>query len=108
MKKPNSICNICHKPKKLDCDRCKPKKYEGIKTNNYSLYNSRKWRKFSHQLRKDNPLCKHCMEQGRTTPSQMVDHIREINKGGSIWDLINLQCLCNSCHAKKTGKSKRV
>jgi 5-methylcytosine-specific restriction protein A len=105
--KAKKICNKCRKVKGLSCSCIEPKKYEGIKQNNYSLYNSRKWRKFSHQLRKDNPLCKMCLDEGRTYESQMVDHIREINKGGSIWDINNLQCLCNKCHSKKSGRGSK-
>ena len=107
MIKAKKICNKCRKVKGVSCVCVDPKKYEGIKQNNYNLYNSRKWRKFSHQLRKDNPLCKMCLDEGKTNPSQMVDHIREINKGGSIWDISNLQCLCNSCHSKKSGRASK-
>ena len=108
MKKPKKICNSCRKIKGISCNCVAPKKFEGMKKNNYKLYNSRKWRKFSHQLRKDNPLCKMCLDEGKTTPSQMVDHILEINKGGSEWDVNNLQCLCNAHHAKKSGRSKKT
>ena len=108
MKKPAKICDICRKIKKEDCDRCKPKKYKGVKQNNYDLYNSSKWRKFAHALRKERILCEMCLSEGRTTASQMVDHIKEINQGGSIWDLSNLQCLCNKCHAKKSGRKAKV
>ena len=108
MKKPLSICSTCRKVKTLSCVCVPVKKFEGFKQNNYKLYNSRKWRTFSHKLRKDNPLCKLCLDEGRTTESSMVDHIREINAGGAIWDVNNLQCLCKSCHAKKSGKKKSL
>ncbi len=108
MIKPKKICNRCRRVKGLSCDCPEPKKFEGMKQNNYKLYNSRKWRKYSHQLRKDNPLCKMCLEEGRTTPSQMVDHIKEINRGGSIWDKSNHMCLCKKCHAKKSGRNNKL
>jgi len=107
MKKPKSICSSCRKIRGLSCVCIPTKKFEGMKQNNYSLYNSKKWRKFAHQIRKDNPLCKICLDEGRTTPSQMVDHIKEINRGGSEWDISNLQALCKKCHAKKTGRNSR-
>jgi len=107
LKKPLSICSSCRKVKGLSCV-CKPKTFEGFKQNNYKLYNSRKWRKFSHQLRKDNPLCKICLDEGKTTPSSMVDHIKEINSGGAIWDVNNLQCLCSKCHFSKSAKKKSL
>ena len=106
MIKAKKICPDCRKIKDLSCV-CPPKEsHQGFKKNNYNLYNSRKWRTFSHKLRKDNPLCKICLDEGRTTPSSMVDHKRSINSGGSIWDVNNLQCLCSSCHAKKSAKDK--
>ena len=103
MKRPKSICGTCRRIKGLSCN-CKPKKFEGFKQNNYKLYNNRRWRKFAHALRKEFPLCQHCLEEGITTPSQMVDHKKPINDGGAIWDKPNLQVLCNPCHAKKTSK----
>lgn len=36
-----------------------------------------------------------------------VDHIVEKAEGGSDEDLANLQTLCNSCHAAKTGKYQK-
>jgi 5-methylcytosine-specific restriction endonuclease McrA len=92
--------------KTLSCV-CKPvKKFEGFKQNNYKLYNSSKWRKFAHALRKEFPLCYTCRKEGRTTACQMVDHVKNINLGGSIWGKDNLRTLCNKCHAKKTSLDK--
>ena len=108
MKKALKYCGTCRKIKDLSCV-CKPiEKFKGFKQNNYKLYNSRKWRKFAHSLREQNPLCKMCLDEGRTTPSSMVDHIKEINTGGAIWELDNLQCLCKSCHAKKSGRKESL
>ena len=106
MKKANKICDSCRKIRNVSC-KCEPKKsHQGFKKNNYSLYNSRRWRSYAHKLRKQNPLCKICMNEGRTTPSSMVDHIKPINHGGPIWDVDNLQCLCKKCHAVKSSKDK--
>jgi len=106
MVKAKKICGKCRKVKELSCICPKPKKFENMNTDNYDFYNSYKWRKLSKQLRKDNPLCLICLQKGITTPSQMVDHIQPISKGGSKWDLNNLRCLCHKCHNSKTGKSK--
>ena len=107
MKKPKKICQCCRKVKGVSCI-CKPKEaYKDIKKTNYKLYNSSKWRKYAHAFRRENPLCKMCLDEGRTTPSEMVDHVKEINKGGSIWDESNHQCLCNNCHAKKSGRASK-
>ena len=106
MKKPLKICNQCRKPKKEGCVECKPKAFENISKTNYKLYNSTKWRKYAHSLRREEPLCRLCLKEGITKASEMVDHIRPINKGGSIWNRDNLQCLCHKCHNKKTSKDK--
>lgn len=67
------------------------------------FHNSRLWR---DQIRPDflrrNPLCAVCLEQGRTTPAAVVDHIVSITDGGSRTDDNNLQGLCKSCHESKT------
>ena len=104
--KIGKICATCKKPKRDDCDRCKPKPYDNIDQSNYSFYNSYKWRQKSKSFRKRNPLCDECLKNGRTTPSEMVDHIKPISKGGDKWNDNNLRALCNSCHGRKTGKSK--
>ena len=107
MIKATKICNQCRKPKRADCDRCKPStkhNYNTIDQSNNNLYNSRKWRKFSKQFKIENPLCKKCLQEGRTTPSYVSDHIQPIRKGGAIWDKNNLQALCKTCNAKKTAK----
>jgi 5-methylcytosine-specific restriction protein A len=104
--KPLKICSTCRKPKKPDCEQCKPKAFSGINKDNYSFYNSTQWRKVSKGYRKRHPLCKHCEEIGRVTPSAVVDHIKPIDKGGDKWNSSNLQALCHKCHNKKSAKSK--
>lgn len=37
-------------------------------------------------------------------PGDCVDHIKRIEDGGAKWDWSNLQTLCNSCHARKSGQ----
>ena len=72
---------------------------------NSSFYNSRRWRSISKTFRKRNPLCAQCTRDGNgPTPSACVDHIKPISMGGSMVSTKNLQSLCNSCHAKKSGK----
>jgi 5-methylcytosine-specific restriction protein A len=103
--KKKTICGKCHKIKRDDCDKCKKKPFEGISHENQSFYNSTRWRKYSLALRRENPLCEECLRQGKTTKSEVVDHIKPISKGGDKWDIDNLRCLCHICHNKKTAKS---
>ena len=71
---------------------------------NKSVYNNRKWRKFSAAYKKRNPFCVKCEAEGRVTASTVTDHIERINEGGDIYDENNLQALCKSCHNSKSGK----
>ena len=69
-----------------------------------SFYNSKQWRSLRRYYIQMNPLCELCEKQGFTISGQCVDHINPISNGGSKTSLNNLQTLCNSCHAYKTGK----
>jgi 5-methylcytosine-specific restriction enzyme A len=54
-------------------------------------------------LRRAGHACEIC---GRTNTRLFADHIQEVKDGGSLLDLANGQCLCGSCHTKKTLKEK--
>lgn len=51
-----------------------------------------------------------CVKCGRSDGKIDVDHIKGKEETGGIWDnsLENLQTLCTSCHAKKTGIGGRI
>ena len=51
-----------------------------------------------------NPLCAECDRHALVTPGEVVDHVKELKDGGDPWDVENLEVLCRSCHAKKTGE----
>lgn len=80
------------------------RKAHANRRNDNSFYQLSAWRKASHAYRKAYPLCAECERQGRTTPAQMVDHIKPLADGGAAFDWNNLQALCNQCHAIKSGK----
>lgn len=63
----------------------------------------RKWRK--RVLAKD-PLCVHCLPDGRVTPSIIADHIVPIRDGGARFDLNNGQGLCQTHHNRKTARER--
>ena len=106
MKKSIKICNSCGKPKMEGYCKCVKVKSHNIDQSNYKLYSSYKWRKFAHKLRDERILCELCLQEGRTTECQMLDHITPINRGGSVWSLSNLMVLCNHCHAVKSAKDR--
>lgn len=65
------------------------------------------WKNLSAAYRREHPLCEQCAKEGRITPADVVDHIREISDGGALMDWENLQSLCHSCHNKKTKAAAR-
>lgn len=48
------------------------------------------------------PLCRHCYERGIITASVTPDHVIPLKDGGTESE-INIQCLCEQCHAIKTA-----
>jgi 5-methylcytosine-specific restriction endonuclease McrA len=64
------------------------------------------WRKRSaFQLRQE-PLCAHCLEQGRITPAKVADHIQPHRGNWNDFRLGKLQSLCLECHAHKRDSSE--
>lgn len=63
-----------------------------------------KWQQYSKRYRKLNPLCVKCLEKGRITPSQHVDHIKAVNGPNDplFYEPTNHQALCQPCHNAKT------
>lgn len=73
-------------------------------TDNSNFYNSRQWRRLRQYVMQMNPLCKYCKEKGIIKAGECIDHIIPIRFGGDKLSISNLQTLCNSCHAVKSGK----
>ena len=71
------------------------------------FYNSKRWRSLRRYYISMNPLCEECIKHDYTTPGECVDHIIPMRDGGSMVGLNNLQTLCNSCHATKSGREAR-
>jgi len=70
------------------------------------LYNA-KWNRMSAAFRVENPLCVYCLQVGKTTPSQVTDHI--IPHEGDVelfWDQSNWQALCKACHDSVKAKEE--
>jgi len=69
-------------------------------------YHTTNWRAVRQAVLMSEPLCRGCSERGEVVLAQMVDHIEPVRLGGNFWDVTNLQPLCNSCHASKSGKER--
>tara|TARA_R100001443_G_scaffold113463_1_gene128194 strand:- start:45 stop:413 length:369 start_codon:yes stop_codon:yes gene_type:complete len=68
-----------------------------------NIYQSNRWRKLRNHYIKHNPICVECERNNKITTAKIVDHIKEIADGGSVWNVSNLQSLCNRCHRVKTA-----
>jgi 5-methylcytosine-specific restriction endonuclease McrA len=44
---------------------------------------------------------------GRKEARMFADHIIEVQDGGALLDPANGQCLCGSCHTRKTAEERR-
>jgi 5-methylcytosine-specific restriction protein A len=52
----------------------------------------------------EEPLCRPCLEAGRVTPSEEVDHISD-DVPDELWDAReNKQGICKPCHTAKTAR----
>lgn len=52
-----------------------------------------------------NPLCKHCADEGRIKVGDEVDHVVSLADGGEdVW--ANLQTLCFDHHSAKTAREQ--
>lgn len=67
-----------------------------------TFYNSKEWIKVRKIKLQMNPLCEECKKNGTFVKAVIVDHIIPIKQGGAKFDLSNLQCLCWSCHSRKS------
>lgn len=59
------------------------------------------------QVIAEEPLCRKCLELGRTTPTAVVDHIKPLAWGGSD-ARSNKQGLCKRHHDEKSAAERAV
>lgn len=57
------------------------------------------------QVMAEEPLCRTCLKNNRTTPSAEVDHIVPLAEGGSD-TRSNKQGLCKPCHEAKSAAER--
>lgn len=65
----------------------------------------REWRKIRERVLTDQPLCEFCMDTGRLTVANVVDHIDGNSRNN---DRANLRSLCASCHSRRTAQDQGV
>ena len=68
------------------------------------FYQSKEWSIIRKFMLSRNPLCEFCIQNDRIKPAEAVDHKRDIIDAPHLrLDPSNLQCLCASCHNKKSA-----
>lgn len=71
------------------------------------LYDTRRWRKQSALFKIRNPLCVYCLQVGKTTRADLVDHIvQHLGDIKLFWDKSNWQALCKQCHDSVKAKEE--
>lgn len=61
---------------------------------------TRRWKNLREEVfERDDWTCQVCFHWGK-----IADHIVAVEDGGEMFDLLNLQTLCQVCHGKKTKK----
>lgn len=77
------------------------RKFDGTKR----IYQLPIWRKIRREvINRASGLCENCAKAGLFVIGNQVDHIINVESGGSETDLSNLQLLCEKCHKLKTAK----
>jgi 5-methylcytosine-specific restriction enzyme A len=66
------------------------------------------WQRAREGFLRKHPLCRACLDLGRTEPATDVDHITP-HRGDKVrfWDRANWQALCHRCHSAKTARESR-
>jgi 5-methylcytosine-specific restriction endonuclease McrA len=72
-------------------------------------YNTARWQRLRLVVLSNEPGCRYCEEQGRTTPAVDVDHIVPVKQDPSLaFEQRNLNPLCRECHngAKRAEEAR--
>ncbi|MGD6992159.1 HNH endonuclease [Sutcliffiella horikoshii] len=79
------------------------------KRENKTFYDSKEWKRARRlAIIRDRGLCVKCLARGKYTKFDVVDHRIEIKDDHSLrLELLNLQCLCHTCHNRKTQEEKK-
>jgi 5-methylcytosine-specific restriction protein A len=85
------------------------KQYDAARRNDpyRAIYKTAQWGRMRSYILGRDPLCRIailCVERfGHPMPSEVVDHIAPMRRGGDAWDEGNLQGACKACHDRKTA-----
>lgn len=83
--------------------RCPKHNYDKQRGPDRTFYNKKPWRDFRAWFLAEHPLCVFCLEQGRTTAANVVDHVKPRKEFPYLaYDSENCRALCTSCHNRRT------
>ena len=73
------------------------------------FYARKDWINLRNAYRMANPLCEECKKAGKIVPMEAVDHVLSTTDYPELaLSYDNLQSLCATCHAKKTGTDTAI
>jgi len=85
-------------------ERNKRSRWHTVSKELMSFYNSKEWRRTRERKLAMNPFCEQCERDNLVSPSYYIDHIKSAIEEPSLrLSYNNLQALCVSCNASKTG-----
>jgi len=71
-------------------------------------YDSTHWARFRKLRLAEEPLCRFCLEEGRYTPSEHVDHIIPLRERPDLrLSREGTRCLCAPCHNRRKDSERR-
>ena len=71
---------------------------------NHLVLDPKRWQQVRRKVfDRDGYRCVQCRHSGRLE----CDHIVPLDQGGELYDPVNLQSLCKSCHVRKTRTENR-
>lgn len=72
-----------------------------VRSQTNDFYGTYRWKMFSKNYKRLNPLCLQCERDGRLSLAKVTDHIIPMKTGGAVWDERNIQGLCKKCDNRK-------
>lgn len=100
-RKPAVVCAQCGRTSCTEHGRKLRDKERG--TRQQRGYDAQ-WQKLRLIVLAEEPLCRFCKEEGRTTAATDVDHIEPISSAPhKRLERSNLRSLCHECHSRHTA-----